>query len=54
MSNSIEYFITAEVDGIQVFSSSYPDTTILQEELYKAELAVEKQLQAETEMTYDN
>ena len=40
----IRYFLSAEVDGVLVFSSEYPDTTMLQEELYKAEHAVEREL----------
>lgn len=42
----IRYFVSAEVDGVLVFSSEYPDTTMLQEELYKAEHAVERELQS--------
>ncbi len=42
--SEIRYFVSAEVDGVLVFSSEYPDTTMLQEELYKAEHAVEREL----------
>lgn len=41
----VRYFISAEVDGVLVFSNDYEDTTMLQEELYKAERAVERELE---------
>lgn len=41
----VRYFLSAEVDGVMVFSSDYPDTTMLQEELYKAEGQVERELE---------
>lgn len=43
--SEIVYVLTALVDDTEVFSSSYEDTTELQEDLVKAELAVEKQLE---------
>jgi hypothetical protein len=46
MSVEVTYYLTAEVDGVEVFHSSYPDTTMLQEELYKAEHAVEAELES--------
>jgi hypothetical protein len=49
--SEIKYYLVAEVDGIDVFNAEYPDTTMLQEELYKAERAVETEL---LEMEYEN
>lgn len=40
----VRYFLSAEVDGVLVFSDDYPDTTMLQEELYKAENQVQLEL----------
>jgi len=48
--SEIKYYLTAEVDGEIVFSSFYEDTTMLQEELYKAEGAVERELEAMNEL----
>lgn len=45
MQKEVRYFISAEVEGQLVFSSDYPDTTLLTEELYKAEEAVERALE---------
>lgn len=50
MMSEIKYYLTAEVDGEIVFSSFYEDTTMLQEELYKAERAVEREIEAYNEL----
>jgi len=46
----IKYLLIAEVDGVTVFSNDYPDTTMLQEELYKAERAVEQEIEENQEV----
>lgn len=44
--NEIKYQLIAMVDDTVVYSSEYPDTTILQEDgLRKAEHAVERELE---------
>lgn len=45
--NEIKYILSAEVDGVEVYCGTFDDTTILQESLYKAERAVEKELESE-------
>jgi hypothetical protein len=40
----VKFILVAQVDDEMVFKSSYPDTVMLEEELYKAERAVEKAL----------
>ena len=50
----IKYYLTAEVDDEVVFSSYYEDTTMLQEELYKAESAVEREFEAYNELLNDD
>lgn len=42
--NEIVYKLIATVDDEEVFASEYPDTTMLQEELSKAEDQVELKL----------
>lgn len=46
----IQYKLTVTVDDKVVFESDYPDTTMLEEELGKAEFAVEAQLAVEAEL----
>lgn len=43
--NEVVYKLIATVDDEVVFSSEYPDSTMLQEELYKAEGQVERKLE---------
>lgn len=43
--NDIKYFLVAEVDGEMVFNAEYPDTNLLTEKLYKAEMCVERKLE---------
>lgn len=45
----IIYRLVAEVDGEVVFRGEYPDTAILQEELYKPESAVQRVLDEDLE-----
>lgn len=47
------YRLTAEYDGETVFESEYPDTTMLQEELGKAEVAIERALEKDQELEED-
>ena len=44
---NVEYKLTATVDDKVVFESTYPDTVMLQEELSKAEVMVERELENE-------
>lgn len=46
----ITYRLTAEYDGETVFESDYPDTTMLQEELGKAEIAIQRALEQDQEL----
>lgn len=41
---NVEYKLTVTVDDKEVFSSTYPDTVMLEENLGKAEFAVEAEL----------
>jgi hypothetical protein len=50
MTDNIKYTLIAEVNDEEVFSSTYFDTTALQEELYKAERAVEKYIEEDAEV----
>lgn len=43
--NEVVYKLVATVDDEVVFASEYPDTTMLQEELGKAEYQVERKLE---------
>lgn len=43
----VEYKLSAYVDGKLVFASTYPDTVELEEDLSKAELMVERELDNE-------
>lgn len=45
--NEVEYILIAKVDDETVFQSSYPDTAMLEEELYKAERAVGEAIEME-------
>ena len=44
---NVEYKLTAIVDDKVVFESTYPDTVMLEEELSKAEVMVERELENE-------
>jgi len=47
MDSNIEYKLTALVDDKVVFESTYPDTAMLVEDLSKAEVMVERELENE-------
>lgn len=44
---NVEYKLAALVDDKVVFESTYPDTVMLEEELSKAEVMVERELENE-------
>jgi len=46
----IKYYLTAEVDGEVVFSSYYEDTVMLEAELRKAEVCVEREIDNNNEI----